>query len=85
MGHKFDEELNYDTNDERPKVILRTLDSSQNFDDNRPMVSLRVENSSSSYDERLNAINRGQSKVFLKVVDNPTQANAKLVGPPHLR
>lgn len=66
MRPKFYKEPNYDTNDERPKVILRTHDLSQHFDNNTPMVSLWVADLSSSHGETLNAITRGSPRLSLK-------------------
>ena len=80
MRHKFDDKPTYDIDDERPKVILRTLDSSQCFNDNIPIVLFRVVDSSSSYGERIHVVTKGQSKFVLKVIDNPKKAYAKQVG-----
>ena len=44
------------------------------------MVSLRVGASSSPYSERINVFTKRQSKIFLKVADNPKQGNTKQVG-----
>ena len=75
IGPKFDEKPNYDTNDKRPKVVMRTHNSSQHFDDRRPMVSLRVVDLSSSHDDTLNVVTRGQYNVVLKVANDPKKAS----------
>lgn len=76
MGPKLDEEPNYDTDDEKPKVVLRSHNPHQKFKYTRPKVSLRVVDSSSSHDETLNAITRGESKVVLKVANDPKNSSS---------
>lgn len=82
MSPKFDEESNYDTDDENPKVDLRMHDPHQKFKDNRSRVSLRMTNSSSSHGKTLYAITSGKYKVSLKVVNDPKHASSyKQVAP----
>lgn len=72
MSPKFDEQPNYDTDDEKPKVVLRTHNPHQYFKETRSRVSLRVVDSSTSHGETLNAITRGDLRLFLRWLMNPT-------------
>lgn len=75
MGPKFDKEPNYDSDDEKPKVVLQTHNS-QICQDTRPRVSLRIVDSSSSHGENLNTVSRGRYKFILNVENDPKNASS---------
>lgn len=62
MGPKFDKEPNYDTDDERPKVVLKTCNAQQNHRDTRLKVVLRVVEPSSSHGDTLNTVTSGNPR-----------------------
>ena len=76
MGPKFDKEPNYDTNNKKPKVVLRTYNAWQNYRDTRPKVTLEVAKSSSLHGETLDAISRGKYKVIIKVTNDPKNTSS---------
>ena len=76
MGPKYDKEPNYDMYDERLKAFLRMCNCPLNINNTRSRVSLRMAESSSSHSKTLNSITRGQSKVVLKVANDPKHASS---------
>ncbi len=61
---------------EQPKVILKTHNTSRYWADTRPTAILRVADSFSPQSEPLNVVTRGQSKVVLKVSQDPKNASS---------
>lgn len=57
-------------------VVLETHNSQWNSRDTRHKVTLKVEKSSSSHGETLNVVTRGQSKVVLKVANDPKNSSS---------